>query len=330
MKMIIRTSLCLHGRLAVSALLLSVCVGVSANTQVVPAAKVTNEKVTAELTEDSGSIRNNSVFPLQAGDLIEISVYNVPELATKSRINTDGNVYLPLIDYVHLAGLSSEEAEATIQKRLADGGFVKNPHVSLQVQESISQGASVIGEVARPGIYPVVGERRLFDLLSAAGGLTERAGARLTVTHRDASERPTILALSRNLADTPQSNVGIQPGDTIIVSKADLVYVVGDVGRPSGFLMNTGGLTVLEAIALAGGTGKTANMGGARIIRKTSTGMTETPLHLKQILEAKAPDLPMQANDILFVPTSARKAIAGRTVEAAIQAATAASIIAIQ
>jgi len=257
-------------------------------------------------------------------------VYNVPELSAKCRVSSSGDLYLPLINYVHVAGLSAEEAGAVIQKLLADGGFVKEPHVSVFVDESVSQGASMMGEVARPGIYPVAEGKRLFDLISAAGGLTEKAGRSVTITHRDQADGSTTVPLSRNLADTPASNIPVLPGDTIIVRKADVVYVVGDVGRPSGFLMDSGRLTVLQAIALAGGTGKTAKLGGARIIRKSPEGMTETPLRLKQILEAKAPDLPMQADDILFVPTSAAKALAGHSVEAAIQAATAVSIIAIQ
>jgi polysaccharide biosynthesis/export protein len=289
-------------------------------------------------TQGTGLVRDetrvdpasNSALRLETGDLIQISVYNVPELNTKSRISATGDVYLPLVNYVHIAGMIAEEAEAAIQKHLSDGGFVKNPHVSVFVEESASRGASIMGEVTRPGIYPVMGQRRLFDLISAAGGLTEKAGRSVTVTHRDQVDQRATVALSRNMADHPESNIPVLPGDTIIVRKADVVYVVGDVGRPSGFLMDSGRLTVLQAIALAGGTGRTAKIGGARIIRKGPEGMTETPLHLKQILEAKAPDLPMQADDILFVPTSAGKAMAGRTLEAAIQAATAVSIIAVQ
>jgi len=267
---------------------------------------------------------------LGPGDLIEVSVYNVPDLTTKTRINNSGDAYLPLINYVHLGGLTVEEAQNRIQASLSAGHFVVDPHVSLLVDQSTSQGASVMGEVARPGIYPIPGRQRLFDLLSAAGGLTEKAGRSATITHRDSSENPVTVPLSRNLSDHPESDVPVSPGDTVIVRKADIVYVVGDVGRPSGFLMDNGQLTVLQAIALAGGTGHTAQLNGARIIRKGPDGMTETPLHLKKILEAKAPDLTMQADDILFVPTSATKALAGRTLEAAMQAATAVSIVAVQ
>ena len=270
-----------------------------------------------------------SALRLEAGDLVEVGVYNVPELTTKARVGSSGEIYLPLIDYVHVSGLTAEEAEGLIQKRLSDGGFVKNPHVTLFVDQYASQGASVLGEVARPGVYPVPGQQRLFDLISAAGGFTEKAGRSITVTRRDQPDKPITVPLSRNVTDNPESNVPVLPGDTIIVRKADLVYVVGDVGRPSGFLMDSGHLTVLQAIALAGGTTRTANLGGTRIIHRGPDGLSETPVELKKILRAKAPDVAMEADDILFVPTSATRALAGRAMEAAMQAATAASIVAI-
>jgi polysaccharide export outer membrane protein len=270
-----------------------------------------------------------SSLRLDAGDLVEVGVYNVPELTTRARVSSKGEIYLPLIDYVHVAGLTAEEAEGLIQKRLSDGGFVKNPHVTLFVDQYASQGASILGEVTKPGVYPVPGEQRLFDLISAAGGFTEKAGRSITITHRDQPDKPIAVPLSRNVSDNPESNIPILPGDTIIVRKADLVYVVGEVGRPSGFLMDSGHLTVLQAIALAGGTTRTANLGGARIIRKGPSGITETAVELKKILRAKSPDMTMQADDILFVPTSTAKIIAGRTLEAAMQAATAVSIVAV-
>ena len=273
--------------------------------------------------------RAGSMLRLGSGDLVEVGVYNVPELTTKARVSTKGDIYLPLIDNVHVGGLTAEEAEGLVQKRLSDGGFVKNPHVTLFVDQYASQGASVLGEVARPGVYPVPGQQRLFDLISAAGGFTEKAGRSIAITHRDQPDRPIAVPLTRNITDDPESNVPVLPGDTIIVHKADLVYVVGDVGRPSGFLMDSGHLTVLQAIALAGGTTRTANLGGARIIHRSPDGLSETPVELKKILRAKAPDVKMQADDILFVPTSTGKVIAGRAMEAAMQAATAASIVAI-
>jgi polysaccharide biosynthesis/export protein len=272
----------------------------------------------------------DSNLKLGAGDLLSVSVYNVPELETKSRVGSNGDIYLPLIDYVHLAGLTVEEAQRLIEKRLSDGSFVKNPHVTLFVNESASQGINVLGEITRPGVYPVVGDPHLFDMVSLAGGFTEKAGQSITVTHRNQTGNPVTVPLTRKMSDTPANNIAVFPGDTIVVHKADVVYVVGDVGRPSGFLMDTENLTVLKAIALAGGTNRTAKLNGAKIIRKGAGGMTETPVELKKMLSAKAPDIPMQGDDILFVPSSSSKVVMSRTVDVAVQAATAVGIVAIR
>jgi len=277
-------------------------------------------------SRDAGA---DSSLRLGTGDLLELTVYNVPELSTKTRVSSSGDVYLPLIDYVHVAGLTIEEAQGLIEKRLADGGFLKSPHVTVFVNEYASQGASVLGEVSRPGVYPVLGQQRLFDLISAAGGLTEKAGRSVSVIPRGQPDKPIIVPLTRNLTDTPDSNIDVSPGDTVIVRKADVVYVVGDVGRPSGFLMDKEHLTVLQAVALAGGTTRTSKLSEARIIRKGPAGMTETPIQLNKILQAKAPDIPMLADDILFVPTNGAKIAAGRIAHAALQAATAVAVVAI-
>jgi polysaccharide export outer membrane protein len=279
-----------------------------------------------EFTKAAGA---QASLRLSPGDLVELSVYNVPELATRARVSNRGDIYLPLIDYVHVSGLTAEETQAVIQQKLSDGGFVKNPHATVFVETYASQGASLLGEVGRPGIYPVVGQQRLFDVISAAGGFTEKAGRSITITHRGQPDKPLVVPLARNVSDNPESNVFVYPGDTIVVRKADIVYVVGEVGRPSGFAMDSGHLTVLQVIALAGGTTKTAKLSSVRLLRKGPEGVNETPIPLKKILEAKAPDLQMQADDILFVPTSAAKAAASRSLEAVMQTASALSIIAV-
>jgi len=265
---------------------------------------------------------------LGPGDLVDMSVYNVPELATKTRISSNGDMYCPLIGYMHVGGMTAEEAQAAIEKRLEE--FVKNPHVSLFVAEYASQGASVLGEVARPGVYPVLGQQHLLDLISAAGGLTDKAGRSLTVTHRGDPNHTITIPLPRNISDNSETNVAVFPGDTIIVHKADIVYVVGDVLRPSGVLMDSGGLTVLQALALAGGGSRTAKLSDAKLLHKGANGATEeTPLNLKKMLQAKAPDLPLEPNDILIVPSNTGKILAGRTLEAALQAATLLSVAAV-
>lgn len=271
---------------------------------------------------------DSSLLKLGAGDLIDVNVYNVPELTTKARVGNSGDIYLPLIDYVHVGDLTVEEAQRMIEKRLADGSFVRNPHVTIFVDESTSQGVTMLGEIGRPGIYPDVGDHKLYAMISQAGGFTQAAARKVSIARRNQTESIN-LDLPRNLADDLSKDVEVLPGDTILVPRAPIIYVVGDVGRPSGLLVDNGTLTVLQALALAGGTNKTAKMGGVRIIHKGPTGLSEQEVPLKKMLRAQAPDITLQADDILFVPVSGAKAVAGATFGAALSLATAVSIYAI-
>lgn len=288
-----------------------------------------SEKAASSGVPTSPATENTSPFKLGAGDLLEVSVYNVPELTTKARVGNAGDVYLPLIDYVHVSGLTVDEAQALIQKRLEDGGFVRNAHVTIFLDESASQGVTILGEVARPGLYPALGERKLYDMISLAGGFTAGAGRKVSIIRQHSEGGSITVSLPRNLADDLQDNVEILPGDTITVPKAPIIYVVGDVGRPAGLLVDNGTLTVLQALALAGGTNHTAKLGGVRIIRKGPTGMTETRVPLKKMLEAKLPDINLQADDILFVPLSGARVAAGAGFNAAIAAASGLAILSV-
>ena len=277
----------------------------------------------------SSRLLANSSVKLGIGDLIEISVFGVPDLSSKARISGSRDVYLPLIDYVHVAELTVDEAQELIQKRLEDGGFVRGPHVTIFVNESASQAITMVGEVMRPGAYPGIGERRLFDLISASGGLTEKAGRIITIEHHgDPGKKVELQLSSNNLAEDTQDNVDIYPGDLIIVSRSGIVYVVGDVLRPSGFLVSEDtALTVLKALALAGGGTKTSALNRTRILRQTPNGLQEIPIRLKKILYAKAPDVALMKGDILFVPGSGAKAAAYRTVDAAVSLSTTLAVI---
>jgi polysaccharide biosynthesis/export protein len=216
-----------------------------------------------------------------------------------------------------------------IQKRLEDGGFVRGPHVSIFVDESASQAITLVGEVARPGSYPAIGERHLFDLISAAGGLSEKAGRGVTIEHRGDPTQKDELQLSQNLAEDTQNNVEVFPGDTIIISRAGIVYVVGDVNHPSGFLIEDTGLSVLKALALAGGSTRTSALNKTKILRRTPKGIEEIPVNLKKVLYAKAPDLALVKGDVLFIPGSAGKAAAYRTADAAMSLSTALAVVAV-
>ena len=293
-----------------------------------PSVTAKNGDVSTSTAAPQHHLVANSSVKLGPGDLLEITVFGVPDLQSKARITGSGDIYLPLIDYVHVADLTTDEAQELIQKRLEDGGFVREPHVTVFVNEAQSQAVTMVGELAHPGPYTIAGNRTLFDMISAAGGLSDKAGRTVTIIHRDDPDHKIEVQLSVNLAEDTQNNVDVDAGDTIIVSRAGIVYVVGDVQHPAGFMIEDNSLSVLKALALAGGSTRTSSLNKTRILRQTANGIQEIPVPLKKILYAKAPDIPMVKGDVLFVPGSSAKAAAYRTADAAITLTSALAVVA--
>ncbi len=282
----------------------------------VPAPQVPSAPST---TEQSGV----SLLTIGGGDLLKVSVFGAPESDQEVRVDQDGNLSLNFIGSVHVAGLTANAAQDLIAKKLVAGGFYAQPQVSIFVKEYATQGISVMGEVQHPGVYPILGARRLFDVISLAGGTGPKAGRVVSISHRDHPESPRSVMLSNDAMESAKSNIEVFPGDTVVVSRAGVVYVVGDVHKPSGVIMDNGtDMTVLQALAMAEGTNPTAKLNNAKLIRTTATGRQELPLALKDMLSSKAPDMRLQAEDIIFVPSSAAKSAGRRTLEAIIQSAT--------
>jgi polysaccharide export outer membrane protein len=260
------------------------------------------------------------------GDLLEVAVFGAPDFNKQVRVLSSGDVSLPLIGSVHLAGLTTAEAEKVIEKKLSDGGYFTDPQVSIFEKEYQAQGISVLGEVQKPGIYPMLGPHRLFDVISVAGGTTPKASNKVTVEHRGESSASETLTLAGDGSDFTRNNPEIVPGDTVVVLKAPVVYVVGDVRMPGGYIMDKPELTVLQALAMAQGANPTAKLDQARLLRKTGGEHQEVPLALNKILASKAPDVPMQADDILFLPSDTAKTVMRKGLEAIVQTATGVAI----
>jgi len=263
---------------------------------------------------------------ISAGDLLDLNVFDTPELSSKLRVDEHGAVTLPVAGTLPVRGLTAGQAEQAIEARLRNTDVLKDPHVSVTVLEYATQGVTVLGEVKSPGVYPLLGAHGLLDLISAAGGMTSSAGKAVTVTHRADPDHPVIVRIDSKPGSTVAFNVDVRPGDTIMVSHAGIVYVLGDVGRPGGFLIeNNDRLTVLQALALAQGTNRTASLNHAKLIRKTDAGREELPVPLKKLLASKVPDPMLSDGDILFVPGSTAKN-ALRDLEAILPSAAGAAI----
>ena len=267
---------------------------------------------------------DSSALVIGPGDEVEVTVYGAPDLSQRTRVSAEGNISMPLIGYVRLAGLSSSKAEEAIETQLRQNQVVNNPQVSVYVKEYTSSGISVAGEVSKPGVYSALGPHRLFDVLQVAGGLTEKASGRVTVSHQG-SETPTTVELTKNPTEMVHNNIALLPGDTVFAAKAAMVYVLGEVNRPGAYVLNsTGGVTVLQVVAAAGGPTHSAAPGGTRMLRRTPNGLQELPVPLKALLRGKAEDIPVSAEDILFVPSSHVKTIIGASTLVGTSAATAA------
>ena len=268
----------------------------------------------------------SSDLEIGPGDLLEVAVFGAPDISKQVRVSSSGEVSLPLIGIVKVAGLTPGQAEKLVEKKLHDGDYVVDPHVSIFEKEYQTQGISVLGEVQKPGIYPMLGSHTLLDVIAAAGGTTPKAGNHVSITHRDRSRSVQTLTLKGNESDSTSNNPEVIPGDTVVIQKAGIVYVVGEVRMPGGFVMDKPQLTVLQALAMAQGATPTAKLDGARLIRKSGDQRQELPIELKKILASKSPDVNLQPDDILFVPNSAAKSAMHHGLEAIVQAATGVAI----
>jgi polysaccharide export outer membrane protein len=270
-------------------------------------------------------------------DVLDIDIFDVPELSKTVRVANDGTISLALLGHVRAAGLTTTQLREELESKWSQT-YLENPQVSVFVREFHAQPVSLIGAVEKPGLYQLTAPRTLIEVLSMAGGLAKRttapAGRTLIVTRKEGFGdlqpvegmrlvAPDKLEIQvRKLLYSRESalNIEIKPLDTISVSKADIVYVMGDVKRPTGILMeDRETLTVLQALAVAEGLNRTASKKGARIIRKMEDGTRmEIPVNLDKVLKGKEQDIELAANDVLFVPDSKGKYAVFRGIEATI------------
>jgi polysaccharide export outer membrane protein len=251
---------------------------------------------------------------LGPGDQLAIDVFDTPELAQLVRVNSEGKIRLVLIGEISVQGMAPDALEKLIRGKLIDGHFMKDPQVSVYVREYAGQMAYVTGEVMRPGAYPLLRSHHLLDLISLAGGLTSRAGNAVTIVRQ--GDSTPLIQVDLGDKDEDRRNPEVGPGDRITVGQTGIVYVLGDVTRPGGFLLDRRStLSVVQALALAEGSLPSASLSKAVMIRTTQGNRQETPLNLKMILKSQSPDLLLQAGDIIFVPGSLTHGMGRRSIE---------------
>lgn len=270
-------------------------------------------------------------------DQIAVRALGIEEIDGKPvRIDAQGNVDVPLVGRIKAAGLTVEQLEAAISDQLRK--YVREPRVTVTITEYKSETASVLGAVNTPGVYSLTGSTTLLQVLSKAGGLRNEAGNTIEITRRreagpiplDSSKEDANGSFStaevklRPLleAKSPEQNILVKNGDVLSVPRGELVYIVGAVHRPGGFVLNEReSMTALQAVSMAEGMERTSAPQRAKIIRSGDTAeRQEIPVDLSKILSGQAEDVPLVANDILVVPTSNAKAAFYRAMEAMVQA----------
>jgi polysaccharide export outer membrane protein len=246
------------------------------------------------------------------GDELRVQVFDTPEMDQTVRVTDAGEVPLLFVGNVKVATLTPGGAARVIEDKLKSEHFMTHPQVTLVVEEYAAQQVSVMGQVRNPGTYAITAPVSVLKILSNAGGLTDVADRNITI-QRHGDSRETVKYFLSNTSDAALDNsVKVYPGDIVIVPKAGIVYVLGDVGRPGGYTMsdNESQMTVLAAVATAGGTNKSAITSKVKLVRKTPSGTTEIPISLSAMQAGKRPDIALQPNDVLYVPFSYIKNIA--------------------
>jgi polysaccharide export outer membrane protein len=338
-----------------------------------------------DLSADSG-VLSAEEYRIGSNDILDITVFDAPELNRSVRVTSGGEISLPLLGPLRAAGLTARELEMSLEVRLRRE-FMKDPHVGVFVSTVESHPISVVGAVHKPGVFQVRGPRSLLEMISMADGVTDDAGDKVLI-ERGAGLHPEVLAAqaaaasgplpadprsasegnsgdAKNSGDATPSgasaapaavpssgpvpaeadasddvvevhldglvqsgerkyNVTVFPGDIVKVTRAGIIYAVGEVHKPGGFVMkNNEPMTILRVVALAEGLTSVAAKSQARILRTDENGKrVEVPVNLGKVFSGKEPDQVLKASDIVFVPNSPAKGMFAKGTDAAVWAVT--------
>jgi polysaccharide export outer membrane protein len=265
---------------------------------------------------------NRDVY-LWHDDLITIRLFESADYIPTVRVGLDGTIQLPLIGSVQVEGLTVHQAQTLIAQKLVSAGMYRDPQVTIQIVESPNQTATVIGELH--GVVAIIGERRLYDVLAAVGGgggfsstattvVVGGGGLPTTASHvitinRPGVEQPIVVDLGTDPARSAEANIPIFPRDTIVVPRVGVIYLLGAFKTQGAIpLTQNSPMTLMKVAALTGGAGFEGKNSDLRIIRSVGTSRQVVRVDLKKIIEGRAPDPVLQAEDIVFLPTSSMKA----------------------
>jgi polysaccharide export outer membrane protein len=301
-----------------------------------PSGGDTSAAASSAATALAGSQVKNETYQIAVDDVLDVYVVDIAEITRSYRVTPDGTISVPLLTTpMPAAGRTLPELSDAIREALRAKGVVMNAQVTVSVQQSRLHGVSITGAVKHPQIYTVLGRTTILDVISQAEGLADDAGSIGIVRRGDIAARALNINPDDDMAMTVtvdirdvmeagdrSANIAIYPGDHVTIPRAGVVYVVGAFNKPGGYPIRTGrfGMTVMQAVALAGDMKSTARPDQGMIVRfdvNSPGGRTQIPVNLKKVLAGKNQDVALRSEDILFVPDSISK----RTMRAAIQLA---------
>ncbi len=251
--------------------------------------------------------------PIRPGDIVEVQIFDAPEYSVRMPVSPAGQIAIPYAGLFRIEGMTSIEAAQAIARLFVQEQILRDPRVIVTTQQ-FGYSVTVMGEVRTPGIYTLAGKKRLVDMLTEAGGVSDRAGHVIEIFPSGSMKNPQTVLWDPTLRENDNAELEIKTGETILVSRCGVVYVGGNVGRPGAFpLCESNHTTLSEVIALAQGT-KPNSYGQRTLLLRSSGNGTRVvqKVKLEDVLRGRTVDITMQPDDILFIPPSILKA-AGKT-----------------
>jgi polysaccharide export outer membrane protein len=260
----------------------------------------------AALPDDFAKLR------LDTGYQLELDVFGAPEMSCSLRVDDDGDVNVPLIGTVHVAGETLKEAEKAIAHGLVANEMINSPNVHLKISAFAASTITVSGEVQSPGKLQLLAPRTLLAVLADAGGETTAAGGHVEIRHSvpGGAEQVVQVAYAPGKDPREAEKTLVLPGDTVYVPRAGVIYVLGAVNRPGGYLMVNGGtLDLPQAVALAMGISPVGSSKSVIVVRKQDGQIGEYRLQLDEMQRGKAETFALLDGDMVYIPSSKIKSV---------------------
>jgi len=263
----------------------------------------------------TGAVAGMSDDPIEAGEILHVNVFNAPDFSLNTRVSESGEIAVPLIGPIHVAGLSTADIGKLVANELKSHSLLVDPDVTVSVEQGATD-LTVLGEVRSPGIFPLPGKHRLSDVLAAAGGLTSNTGRVIEISNNRNPQSKVYVPWDPTMHNTESYDRYVKPGDRVLVRACGIAYLGGNVAKPGAYsLCGSAKMTLSEVLSLAGGILPLSSEKHTVIVRPRPDGSRVTiEVDAHRVLRARAPDMIVQEDDVIYVPASGVKNFVNRAI----------------